>query len=73
MLQNYLELTPDQRKAMAEVDAKYAKTRPELRENLWKAGDELIAVLLAGRQSRPGESADSDERRPHKKFAAPGI
>ena len=45
MLQNYLELTPDQRKAMAEVDAKYAKTRPELRDKLWEAGDELVTVL----------------------------
>ena len=45
MLQSHLELTPDQRKAMAEVDAKYAKTRPALREKLWEAGDDLMAVL----------------------------
>jgi len=44
-LQSYLELTPDQRKAMAEVDEKYAKIRPELHRKLWKAGDELIRVL----------------------------
>ena len=44
-LQSYLELTSDQRKAMAEVDEKYAKTRPELRRKLWEVGDELISVL----------------------------
>ena len=44
-LQDYLDLTLDQRKALAEIDAQYAESRPLLRERFRQARDDLIAVL----------------------------
>lgn len=45
LLQDYLEMTPEQRRALAEVDAKFAKQRPALRERMFKARDGLVRVL----------------------------
>ncbi len=45
VLQDYLQLTPNQRLALAEVDAKYADSRPRLRDKFREARDELVAVL----------------------------
>jgi Spy/CpxP family protein refolding chaperone len=45
MLQNYLDVTPDQRKALADIDARYGSARPALRDRVWQTRDELIAAL----------------------------
>ena len=44
-LQDYLQLTPDQRTALAGVDARYGDSRPRLRDEFRQARDELVAVL----------------------------
>jgi Spy/CpxP family protein refolding chaperone len=45
MLQDYLELMPDQRLAIADMDAKYRVSRPALRDRIWEARNELLGVL----------------------------
>lgn len=45
VLQDYLQLTPDQRQALAAVDQRYAAVRPELRDRLWEARDNLLNVM----------------------------
>jgi len=45
MLQDYLGLSPEQRGALADVDARYATARPALRDAVWHARDELMNAL----------------------------
>lgn len=45
MLQDYLELSPGQKKAMADVDAEFGASRPVLKEQVWAARGELLDVL----------------------------
>lgn len=45
VLQDYLGLTSEQRQKLAEVDARYATVRPQLRNRVWETRDELIATL----------------------------
>lgn len=45
VLQDYLQLTDAQRESLAQVDARFASTRPELRANLETARDKLLSVM----------------------------
>lgn len=45
VLQDYLELTPQQRTALQEADADYASVRPALRDAVIEARDGLLKVL----------------------------
>lgn len=45
VLQDYLELTPEQREKVASIDARFAAVRPQLRSRVWQTRDELIATL----------------------------
>lgn len=45
MLQDHLQLTPAQRRAVAEVDARFAAARPALRDDALQARDQLLEVL----------------------------
>ncbi|MFQ3549363.1 MAG: hypothetical protein SNJ70_06395 [Armatimonadota bacterium] len=45
ILQNHLQLTDSQRKAMAKIDSEFAQRRPELRQKIVSARLKLLAVL----------------------------
>ncbi|MCX8053864.1 MAG: periplasmic heavy metal sensor [Armatimonadetes bacterium] len=45
MLQDYLRVTPDQRRKLSEIDRRFLKTRPVLRERVWEARDRFIAAI----------------------------
>lgn len=45
MLHDYLELTPEQREAIAVIDNQNAQTRDLLRSDVWEAREELRKVL----------------------------
>jgi Spy/CpxP family protein refolding chaperone len=52
MLQTYLALTPDQRSELEAVDARFAQSRPVIRQRVWDARDRFVAAI---RDSNPNE------------------
>ncbi len=44
-LEDYLAVTPDQKKALAGIDVQFETQRPLLRDRVWQTRDDLIAVL----------------------------
>ena len=45
MLQAYLNLTPDQRSEVVGVDARFAGTRPVMRQRVWDTRDRFLAAM----------------------------
>jgi len=45
LLEDYLGLSTQQRRAVSQIDARFAATRPALREETLKARDKLLAVM----------------------------
>mgnify|MGYP005841566115 CR=1 FL=1 len=45
LLQDYLGVTDEQKRALADIDGKFARQRPELRDRMFEARANLVTVL----------------------------
>lgn len=64
MLHDYLDLTPDQRREIADIDASYATRRQDLRQKLWDERDHFLAVV------RDSDSGKTEALAAMKRFGA---